>query len=278
MNDTITLRRLGLTLRKDFLENGKRYLLLFLAMFGIIAMVHFVNYNSNIYEQGDVYRVNQVANQSLLTSTSFLFLGLGVVFASLLMEPMQSKTKRTSFLMLPSSSLEKYLSRWLIMVVGYILFFFVALWLVDLLRVAVFSIAYPTVDVSMLDFKNLINPSDSYQREYIFSQRNIFYMCLSFFFMSQSILFLGSTFWEKNTFVKTFAAFLGIVLLFFMVARWTILIFYKDVGQFFDMQFFNQSKDSTIAATLTVVFLFFTLLNWVLAYFRFRESEIIKRW
>lgn len=284
MNNTFDIKRFGLVMRKDFQENWKRHSLQFLAMLGIIAAVLCFQYESEIHTtcSSEFCQVNSYANASLLIAGSILFLALGIVFASTLMEPMRNKTKKISFLIVPASDLEKYLSRWVIVVVGYTIAFFLALWLADLFRVAIFSIRYPNIDVEMLNFRELINTN--YYRTgdvggYAFFSTHFFYMCLSFFFLLQSICVLGSTFWEKASFVKTFAASLVIVFSFLLVSRWTILLFFQDFNQFSRLS--NSKLDFSESLgflILTGVFVFFALVNWTIAYFRFRESEIIKRW
>ena len=281
MNNTFNIKRFGFVTGKDFQENWKRYGLQFLAMFGIIAVV-LIFASDSIYESLS-HRYHRYADYELLHFVCIMFLGFGVVFASTLMEPMRSKTKRTAFLMNPSSNLEKYVSRWLIVTVGYIIAFFAALWLADLLRVAIFSVRYPNVDVHMLDFSKLIAPERvSYGGEYVFFCARFFGVWVGLFFLLQSICVLGSTFWEKVSFVKTFAASTVIVLLFILLARWTILIFYTDFNQFgnaLDSIFNNtEMSENILMMILTCTFAFFTLVNWAVAFFRFRESEIIKRW
>ena len=280
MNNTFDIKRFGLVMGKDFQENWKRYGLQFLAMFGIIAIV-LILASDSLYEIASRgHFMNE--DRGLLAWASFMFLGFGLVFASTMMEPMRDKTKRTAFLMNPSSNLEKYFSRWLIVTVGYIITFFVALWLADLLRVAIFSVRYPKVDVHLLDFSKLISPeSSSYSYEYVFPNKYFFEICVGMFFLFQSICVLGSTFWEKVSFVKTFAASVVIVLSFFLLARWTISIFYSEFYQFtnvLDSIFGRNEISKNYMMTITGVFALFTLVNWTIAFFRFRESEIINRW
>ena len=274
MNNTFGIKRFGLVIGKDFQENWKRYGLQFLAMFGIIAVVLFFQSESMYKAIGRGRQIHD--NNSLLALACILFFGFGVVFASTLMEPMRSKTKRTSFLMNPASNLEKYVSRWLIVTVGYTIAFFAALWLADLLRVAIFSIRYPEIDINMLNIGKLTGTGNLFPNNYFFC------MCVGLFFFFQSICVLGSTFWEKASFVKTFAASTVIVLLFFLLSKWTISVFYTNFNQFENVLesifWKNEMSDDKIFMVMTGVFVFFTLINWTIAFFRFRESEIIKRW
>ena len=278
MNNTFDIKRFSLVMGKDFQENWKRYGLQFLTMFGIIAVILFLL-------SGSIYKnISQIqgywidVNVSLLILTCPLFFGFGVMFASTLMEPMRSKTKRTAYLMNPASNFEKYLSRWLIVTVVYIIAFFVALWFADLLRVAFFSVRYPEIDVNMLNFGKLIGTDGVFPDNYLFC------MCIILFLFCHSLCVLGSTFWEKNSFIKTFAALIVIVFGFIMLSRWTILAFYGGFNQFGNVlsSIIDGNviaiSDNNLTMAITCVFVFFTLINWAIAFFRFRESEIIKRW
>jgi len=279
MNNTFGIKRFSLVTGKDFQENWKWYGLQFLAMFGIIAVVLFLQSES-------IYRaIGREDQGALLVWACFLFFGFGIVFASTLMEPMRSKTKRTAYLMNPSSNLEKYVSRWLIVTVGYIIAFFVALWLADLLRVAIFSIRYPEGESNMISISRLT--SADCNGNLLFYIKYHFGFLAGLFLFYQSICVLGSTFWEKASFVKTFAALTVIVWVFFLFVRWAILIFYTGLNHFGNVVEYmlysvfgrnNEISGNNLMMVMTGVFVFFTLINWTIAFFRFRESEIIKRW
>ena len=96
------------------------------------------------------------------------------------------------------------------------------------------------------------------------------------YFFVQSLFVLGSTIWPKNSFLKTFAS--GTI----------IWIVYFLVGVFMSKMLLQSNKhysfpdniimsDEAMWGLLIAVSIFFTLFNWILAYFRFKESEIINR-
>lgn len=281
MKDLFDIRRFGFVLVKDFRENGKRYLLLFLTMVGIIFIVHALQANSDYTSRykNDIDTI-RFLNKTLLVWSSFLFMGMGLIFSSTLMEPMNSKTKRISFLSLPASHLEKYLSRWLIVTVLYAVMFFVALWLADVCRVAVFSIRYSPELVQSLDLSKLIDFNSDNSSSAVIPYKG-FLIGLSVFLLLQSICVLGSTFWEKASFIKTAAVLVASGFVVFYLLRLVIFLFYPDYNDFahvmesFELDKLQEATQLTLAMTFL---LFFTLVNWVLAFFRFRESEIIKRW
>ncbi|MDR2473683.1 MAG: hypothetical protein LBD53_09025, partial [Tannerella sp.] len=127
MNNTFNIKRFGLVFRKDLMENLKRYALLLLAILGIMTII-LTTISLDYYD----HSYNNL-NNMLLQWLSYMFSTFGILFASTFMTPMNSKIKRIAYLVSPASNLEKYLSRWMIITVGYILAFFAALWVSDAL-------------------------------------------------------------------------------------------------------------------------------------------------
>jgi len=282
MNNTFNIKRFGLVFRKDFMENLKRYALLFLTMFGIMVIVSiFVswNYYHNLEVRG--FHNSTPHNVGLLTFMSFAFVAGGLLFASTIMTPMNSKLKRISFLITPSSNFEKFFSRWIIVTIGYVLSFFVAMWIADALRVAVITAYYPDLEIKFLDLTKLIYPGDNYSPEYMIP-KEFFTTFVFMYLLFQSLFLLGATIWEKASFVKTFVAISVIIFAYIMVCRWAILLSYEEGLNGFGnvLNSFSINNEDTTKKILMLLKTFlsvFTLTNWILAFFRFRESEIIKR-
>ena len=279
MNNVFNINRFGLVLSKDFQEKWKKYSLQFLTMFGIMAVI----LTAILYDDYPRSDYSIYDNRELLILASFLFLGFGIVFASTFMESMREKTKRIAYLTIPASNVEKFFSRGLIVTIGYVIAFFIALWLADAVRVAFFSYKYPELDIRFLDFSKLINPEkESNYSDYVFFSKSFFVFCISIYALLQSLFVLGATFWEKASFIKTFSAIVVIVFLFIFLNKWMIEIVYHDFDNFgrtlnsaFPKGKFFDSDGSFII--FICILAFFALLNWIIAFFRFRESEIIKR-
>ena len=284
MNNIFNIRRFGLVLSKDFQEKWKRYVLQFLTMFGIMAIVLIwsrYNYYHNI-----IPNINMnYENIYLLGLASLMFLGFGVFYASTFMEPMQEKTGRIAYLTIPASDFEKFLSRWLIVTVGYIISFFIALWIADAVRVVFLSYRFPRLDIRFLDFSKLVNleKKDNYS-DYVFFSTYFFGFWTGIYALLQSLFILGATFWGKISFVKTFSA-ITLIVGSFLYLNWQIIkIIYQDmgkfenkVGAFFDSIIPADISPNSVFLIVTCILVFFTLLCWIIAFFRFRESEIIKR-
>ena len=268
--------------RKDFLENGKWYLLQFLTMTGIMGII--LIWRSFYLYSDSMKGIYTSINTDLLAFASFLFPVFGILFASTMMKPMSNKIKRISYLTVPSSNLEKYLSRWIIVTIGYIIAFFISLWIVDLIRVGIYSARYPDLDIHFLNLGRLIyfgegeNPANC-----LFYNSNVFGIVFCIYLFLQSIFILGATFWEKATFIKTFSACIIIMIAFILICRWAILLSYGDFGTFFNVlnsfepQTDKNSIEENVFTNAAFVLFVCALVNWTLAFFRFRESEIIKR-
>ena len=280
MDNIFNIKRFGYLLNKDFQENYKRYTIYFFTLLGIIAIIlTWVSLDDYLNNR----RFNlQMHNIELLRMASLIFAIGGLQFASTIMSPMDNKTKRIAYLITPASNFEKYLSRWLIVTIGYIIAFFIALWLADLLRVLICSFRFPDMEVKQLDFRALVCPDDSWSNNYVFPNRYFLGIVATIYSLIQSIFVLGSLFWGKNSFVKTFSVSVIIIALFILICRWTILIFYGRIRGFENMlgSFEPDKRFTSEQAMLIAIIIIslFAITNWVLAYFRMKESEIIKRW
>jgi hypothetical protein len=280
MNNTFDIKRFGYVFRKDFLENGKRYLLSFLTLLGLITIV--ITYMTwlfylNPYSGIKDYYISH--NRELLTALSFMFLATGIWFASTFATSMNSRLKRLSYLVSPSSNLEKFLARWIITTVGFIVVFFAVMWTADILRVAICSVVYPEVDIKFLDITKLTCPDNSFSTLEFLMPKSGFLFFLSLYFLLQSLFLLGSTFWEKAAFVKTFTFVAVWIAVFLFISYQAILLFYGDFDKFSNVMYSLEATypDEQFYPFVSIVVSVFTLTNWVLAFFRLKESEIIKR-
>ncbi|GAB1417037.1 hypothetical protein MASR2M117_24430 [Paludibacter sp.] len=285
MNNTFNISRFALVLGKDFQEGWKRYSLQFLVMLGIMIVVLtwislYAYSNIYTYEHNGVsYSSIDALNLRLLIAGTFMFFGFGIVFTSTLMEPMRSKIQRISYLSMPATDFEKFFSRWLIVSVGYVVAFFIALWFADVLRIMITSMRHPGVDVSFLDLSKMIAPKGhTGHSEYLSYSRQVFVALLSIYIFIQSLFVLGATFWEKASFIKTFSAVAIIVTLFILLCRWAIIHSYANGGDGFGVMIESLGDENAQMLVLTCIFLFLAVVNWVVAGLRFRESEIIQRW
>ena len=277
MNNTFNIKRFGLTFRKDMIENLKRYLLLFLTLLGLITLLMVQQTWAHFQRSVD----NVSLNKQLLIFLSLMFSAAGIWFASTFTTPLNSKLKRLSYLISPASNLEKYLTRWIITTMGFIIAFFTAFWIADALKVTICSAIYPEVEIKFLDLTKLISSDHGWVGNTFVFPKSVFTFFVSLYFLLQSIFLLGSTYWEKASFIKTFTAGAAIITAYILICRWTILLFYDNLDGFANVMGsfeINRTISEVQAINVaTIVLSVFTLTFWILAYFRMKESEIIKR-
>jgi len=174
--------------------------------------------------------------------------------------------------MVPATPFEKFFSRWFVFTVVYLVVFLISYKLADYTRLIIYSLAYPE--------KDFIAPV---ALSHVFGDEKYYTLCnsglefgalMSGYFFVQSLFVLGSSIWPKNSFLKTFAAGTIIGIIYFLVGALVSKMLLEN-GRYYSGGIF-ESKD-TVLWIIIVAGILFTLLNWTLAYFRFKESEIINR-
>lgn len=282
MNNTFSISRFGLLVKRDILQNWKKYLLQVTALFGVIFIIFmWYSYSQysyrNITYGGEVWDgmedfLRRVDKQLIINGIIIFIIGL-LISASMMMDPISSKRKRTDYLTFPSSSLEKYLSRFLIRIVGFVLVFFVSFWLADLVRVGVYSVIYRQFDIEFLDLGWLVGTGGD---RGVFGNTRDFIAMLSVYTSVVAFFALGSTFWQKNVLVKNIVALVAVIFLYcgfvYVVANAGV----TDNYYWYDHMSINRDIDPYVLIIL--IFGTLSLFFWVLSYFRFKETEIINRW
>ena len=128
--------------RKEMVENWKSNVLRMVLMYGVMAVVMVWNGYFQYRHHNTAYFIRH-ANADpawefiLISFLCFLF-AFGCLSASLLMEKMKNKTSRLSALMVPSTSFEKFFSRWLVSTIVFLVVFLIAFKLADYTRVSIY--------------------------------------------------------------------------------------------------------------------------------------------
>ncbi|WP_321333176.1 hypothetical protein [uncultured Bacteroides sp.] len=274
LKDTFfNVRRFTTLCRKEMVESWKVNVLRMILLYGFMSIVFlFIGFNTY-----DSYAVSgmmedSVAYSSLIGFVWFLWI-FGCLSASLTMERMKTKTSRLSVLMIPATPFEKFFSRWVVFTLVFMVVFLIAFLLADYTRVLVCSLSFPDVKViAPTNLKYLL--TDGTNHYCIYRSSSQFLLIVSGYFFLQSCFVLGSSIWPKNSFLKTFVAGILLIIVYLTVGASVAKMFFTDRLLFN----FNLDVSKGIAAHITSAFLlFFVLFNWVLAYFRFKEAEIINR-
>ena len=261
--------------RKEMVENWRSNVLRMVLMYGVMAVVMVWNgyFEYRYWHSG---QIEDPAWTFLLVVFIWSLWGFGCLSASFTMEKMKTKTSRTSMLMVPATPFEKFFSRWFVFTVVFLVIFLISYKLADYTRFIIYSLAYPEEKdfIIPVDLSHLVGERKTY---YTLCRTGLqFGALLSAYFFVQSLFVLGSSIWPKNSFLKTFASGTVIAIVYFLLAVFMSKMFLEN-GHYYSENVFTGMSEDTAMSIMIVVGIFFTLMNWTLAYFRFKESEIVNR-
>ena len=254
--------------RKEMVENWKSNLLRVALMYGAMAVIMlwsgYLSYRAVGQDTDSTWEFNLVI---------FMW-GLcvfGCLSASFTMERMKSKTGRLSVLMTPATSFEKYFSRWLVFTVVFLIVFLITYKLADYTKVLVYSLVYPENNaIAITPLSHLFGENTDYYT--VFKHTHTFVLMIASYFFCQSCFVLGSSVWPKNSFIKTFSAGMIIFIAYVLIVVGFAKLIWPD-----QISYNPDMSEETAFACLSAIAVLFTLTNRTLAYFRFKESEIINR-
>lgn len=241
-----------LVAKKDFIEHKKTILIAVGSMIGVcIVSGAYMGY------------LGMGGGYGELGFYCFLLGISGYAFASVMFSDMKSKQSRISTLMLPASSFEKYMVRWIAFVPVLFLISVMAFYLGDLSRYIVGKIMSSNYDMRVAP---LINPWDGLCLLPLDEVR-IPYSALSTYFFYQSIFLFGAILWPKLSFVKTVGA-----IWVMQTVLVTIMMIFPDIIH--SMHFQNDSTPFIISGIIVNIL---TLVCYYLAYLKFKKSEVNHR-
>lgn len=259
--------------RKEMVESWKVNLLRMALMYGAMAVVlSFIGYNTCSSSSNSQMGAHSIQDSSLIAFVWFSFI-FGCLSASFIMEKMKTKTSRLSALMTPATSFEKFFSRWVVFTVVFMLVFLIAFLLADYTRVLICMLSFPEFDaVRAVELKYLFASNDAYFN--ICHSVAQFLLLISGYLFFQSCFVLGSSIWPKNAFLKTFVAGLFLVIIYSLLGVGFAKLLLGNSRSF---NIALNLSEETITSAASVCLACLALFNWTLAYFRFKETEIINR-
>lgn len=256
--------------RKDMVENWRSNVLRIVLMYGVMALI--MIWNGYFRYQGVIGGSEDPAWGFLLPLLIWGLWTFGCLSASFTMEKMKTKTSRLSVLMTPATPFEKYFSRWLVSTVVFLVVFLIAYKLADYTRVLVYTLKYPDIDIiAPVPLSHCVGVNVPYYT--LTRTMKDFMLVIGGYFFFQSCFVLGSVIWPKNAFLKTFVAGVIITTFYVLVTMGVSHLILEKNGNYSDI-YRSETMEYFI---LSVIIISFTLINWVLAYFRFKEAEIINR-
>lgn len=204
------------------------------------------------------YETTQVGDcYAVFCFSSFLVLTIG---ASLFMQNMTSSGSRLNTLMSPSSTLEKYICRWLIYVLGITIMFLSSFAIAEGLRVII-TMVYDG-NTPYLHYVALSKFPSHYSDD--------FYRVITMLIAAQATFVLGSTIAPKNAFIKTAGVIAVLLVAFFTAVSNTFLTLNSD-------GIVTPEAEDLVDKIIIIVPICWTIFCYIVAYFRMKESEIIER-
>ena len=271
-NRYFSFSRLGLVMKRDFMENWKTNFYRFLGPYTIFLLVMW-------FSSMNMTNFNEFSDIVSATFFSVLFFG-GSFTASYVLETMNTQQKRTSFLMLPATTFEKFFARFLYVTLGFVVLSTIALLLAEVTR----FLLLPLFDLPDT-FKQSTLPSVWQTimnvRTFNFNGSGIMesVVCWLFLIWIHSFFLLGGCRWYKNAFWKT----LGLIILvnFFFIFVSVNLVESLDESVMEKIVLWCEANFSWVTVTgilsfAIVMFMLLILLNWWLSYRCFTCSQVIK--
>lgn len=209
-----------------------------------------------------------------------------IFYASRIMICMNSKEKRISYLLLPATMFEKFLSRFVIVTVFLSIQVFVALLALELSRYLLQPLFRLPAEFSQSMLAEMAEMMSRTGRapvnmdgEYAYSK--VLMQLLGFIFLlwNHSLFILGGSRWYKHPFLKT----LGVIIAFNLIGGviFARLVETGMMERFF--QWMSENFEETPATTnglMTagcLIFASLTIFNWWLSYWLFTRSQVIRR-
>ena len=270
-NRYFSFSRLGLVMKRDFMENWKTNLYRFLGPYTIFLLVMW-------FSSMNMTNFNEFSDIVSATFFSVLFFG-GSFTASYVLETMNTQQKRTSFLMLPATTFEKFFARFLYVTLGFVVLSTIALLLAEVTR----FLLLPLFDLPDT-FKQSTLPSvwqTIMNVRFNFNGSGIMESVVGWLFLIwiHSFFLLGGYRWYKNAFWKT----LGLIILvnFFFIFVSVNLVESLDESVIEEIVLWCEANFSWVTVTgilsfAIVMFMLLIVLNWWLSYRCFTRSQVIK--
>lgn len=289
MNTSINFNfhRVISVLKRDLIENKKTNLY---RLFGCYAMLCvFFILNSSAMNIDSVYDYGHTAEffyqrfcNNVLGVVIFFWILLSEYAASLIMENMSTKEKRISYLMLPATMLEKFVSRGIYVVFSVIVVFAISLPLAEITRlitVPIFDLPQEFKKFCLFDVAKMF--IDQHKEPLIVGGIPYSYTLYMFtYFMTyvwiHSLFILGGSFFYTRAFIKTLAIMFSIAIIAgLLLANIIDSSFINFIGNI--SSDLSRTSANTVLCITGLVLIALTVLNWWLGYYLFCKSQITDR-
>ncbi|MBQ8245563.1 MAG: hypothetical protein IJZ42_00320 [Lachnospiraceae bacterium] len=282
-------------MKRDLMENWKKNLYALLGLTFAFLITYLAMMGS--YEDASISALKAYVDSHVESFAIISFFAL-VFYASLIMNNMQTKEARLSYLMLPASPLEKFIARALYVTVGIVLMIFVASLLAEAahwlfmpffkdlpeeLKVCVWPEAWGKIFDAINPFQtqnvylNIVEGTDPSTWQQV--EKSLFFIYLMGYAASlwqHSIFVLGGNYFGKHPFLKT----IGTMILVAILIAWICTYMHWDnlgrmIGNLID-DHTHWLTEEMVAGFISFIFFAFTVLNWWLSYKLFTRRQVIE--
>lgn len=282
ISSSFSSARYGLLLRKEWGENRRQLLLLTFLCVGMMAVASFCmtladyNYIVALYSSGETLDFATGATGSYRHSGyhsaqraifTFITLAFTTLAASLAFASTAGKEGALREIECPALQSEKFAARFTVYIIG--------AWIAAIAGWATASFGTFFVMDAFTPYGGFFFPKSLGPLFDGTSLQNItplFCIILTVLFL-QSLFFLGSTVWPRSSFIKTFAAGFAITVCMITIALTTTNAFIDIINPVPPPPAFFNSIFTYAALSLIM-----TTVNYIVAFLRYRESEVIRRW
>jgi hypothetical protein len=267
MNPIFNLNRFFDLCRRSFVLNKQ---LILISIGGLSGGIFLILLVLQLFDRN--YRHWNNSNTFILFL--FLYIGLGIVYASLSFSGFRTKEKTINELMFPASPLEKYIFEVLSRLVLFIVIFPLVFWIIANLECMMLHSIYPFFEDYHFSFIKGIAKNFGIARDFgkhieVWPTIMIITGGLLFF----TIPFTGASSFQKNPLVKTLLLTTIIVVVFILIG--------VGLNYALDLENYSLAPDRLLFVTKKhipkFISLFFTATNAVLltiSYFKIKEKEV----
>ena len=264
--NTFSLTRLGLLLKREYSVNWKQHVYRLLAIYGTFLVTLFMTMLTNDPSTPSAQTIHHFTG-----IVAFICGVVSMVYLSQMMKPMETKTSRINYLMLPATNAEKFVSRLLMATIGFWITAIVALAFATASRYIFMPFMYVNPDLYHPIFGNVMAELFDFScqihdiKGIIMSNFEVGMFVVMLVIWGYTIYMLGGNIWYKNAFIKTVAAMtvitiLGNIVLISLISAFGI----------------TKENFTILLNTATGVFTVLAIVNIWLSYRLFRRAQVIR--
>ncbi len=272
ISDSYSTARMWALTKRHCVENRKNIAITISVIFGLL-LLSAILITKSMY---DPDFQSEDSRAGVFWACACFAIGIIVqILGSLTFSAMSTKPKRISNLMLPAAQSEKFISQCLIHVVGGNLVLILSVVLADTISALIFSMTpgwYMFFD-AMWNKKFAIDPNGHQMLCMIF-------LCILWcFLISQSLFVLGSAFWPRKSFLKTFVALFALEIIMPIIIPIRLVLNFSETIERFFRSLADLSANEIIAlwwCAIAVAYALLALVYW-LAWRRYKNMAVVKR-